>query len=205
MKTKKGLIFGCIISLILFIVILVDVISKGFLVNLDLSLNSLNITRNSFLIIFSKIMDLLFDSASIIVISLFLSIFLWFRYSKKEAVFFSFTILLNAGIVYFIKEIVQRARPENTIFLSSGFAFPSGHSATAVVFFGLLIYLILRKSKSKNFKLASISFSVFMIILIAFTRVYLNMHWLSDILAGFFIGAFILTLNIILKEVLEFN
>ena len=201
-KIKKSLIFASLISLIIFIVVLIEISYNGFLVNLDLSINSLNIIKNSFLINLSKTIDLIFDTTSIIVISLFFSFFLWYKYSKKEGIFFSFTVLLNALIVFVIKEIVQRERPLNAIISSNSFAFPSGHAATAIVFFGLLIYLILRKSKSKNFRLISILISIFMILLISFTRLYLNLHWFSDILGGLAIGIFVLTSSIILKNAL---
>ena len=200
MKLKKKLILASIISLIIFIVILIEVLYNGFLVDLDLSINSLNITKNIFLIELSKIIGFIFDTVSVIIISLILSIFLWYKNSKKEGIFLSFTILLNSVIVFVIKEIVQRARPLNSLVSENSFAFPSGHTATAVVFFGVLVYLILRKSNSKIFKSASIGVSIFMIILICFTRLYLNLHWFSDILGGLFIGVFILSICILLKD-----
>ncbi len=200
MKLKKKLILASIISLIIFIVILIEVLYNGFLVDLDLSINSLNITKNIFLIELSKIIGFIFDTVSVIIISLILSIFLWYKNSKKEGIFLSFTILLNSVIVFVIKETVQRARPLNSLVSENSFAFPSGHTATAVVFFGVLVYLILRKSNSKIFKSASIGVSIFMIILICFTRLYLNLHWFSDILGGLFIGVFILSICILLKD-----
>mgnify|MGYP001618899381 CR=1 FL=1 len=200
MKLKKKLILASIISLIIFIVILIEVLYNGSLVDLDLSINSLNITKNIFLIELSKIIGFIFDTVSVIIISLILSIFLWYKNSKKEGIFLSFTILLNSVIVFVIKETVQRARPLNSLVSENSFAFPSGHTATAVVFFGVLVYLILRKSNSKIFKSASIGVSIFMIILICFTRLYLNLHWFSDILGGLFIGVFILSICILLKD-----
>ena len=202
MKIKRGLIFTSIISLVIFVLILIEVLSNGFLVNLDLYINSLNMIKNIFLLDISKIIDLVFDTLSIIIISLFLSIYLCFKYSKKEGAFFSFTILLNAVIIYVIKEVMQRARPSNAIISGSSFAFPSGHTATAVVFFGLLIYLIFRKTEYKSFILISIWISIFMILLVGFTRMYLNLHWFSDVLGGLALGIFVLTICIILKNFL---
>jgi len=202
MKIKKELILVNLISLIIFVLILIEVLSNGLLVNLDLFLNSWNVTKNIFLVDISKIIDLVFDSWSIIIISLFLSIFLCFKYSKKEGAFFSLVILLNAALIYLIKEIVQRARPQNALIPGSNFAFPSGHTATAVAFFGLLIYLILRKAKSKKIKVASIWISILIVLLIGFTRLYLNLHWLTDVLGGLALGIFILTCCIILKNIL---
>ena len=201
LKKRKGLISTSIISLIIFILILIGISSNGFLVNLDSSINSLWAIKNPFLTNVSKIIDLVFDTWSMIVISLFLSVFLCFKYSKKEGAFFSFTILLGAAVIYLTKEFVQRARPSNALINSSSFAFPSGHTATAVVFFGLLIYLILRKSKSKSFKLVFIFVSIFMIVLIGFTRLYLNLHWFSDVLGGLALGVFVLTSCILLKNI----
>jgi membrane-associated phospholipid phosphatase len=88
-----------------------------------------------------------------------------------------------------LKLYFHRARPMHPVHnAASGFSFPSGHSMSAMTFYGLLIYLVARKVKSTTAKwLLSILFGL-LIILIGFSRVYLRVHFGSDVLAGFTFG-----------------
>jgi undecaprenyl-diphosphatase len=204
-KTIKKLLLAIIISVILFFLIIIGILPKGFLINLDLLINSLiPEISNDFLTTLSKSINFTFDTITIIIASLILSTFLWFKNYKKESLFFSLTILFNALIVFIIKEIIQRPRPLNAVILENSFSFPSGHAATSLVFFGLLIYLI-RKNKSWIFREISIWISVFMVILIGFTRIYLRVHWLTDVFGGFVIGLFALMISIALKDIFKLN
>ncbi len=204
MKISKNLILLNIISLLIFIFILIEILYKGFIVNWDLSINSLILTiENNFLTILSKTFSFIFDTTSIIIISLVILIYLWFKDSKKDSIFFAIAMILDLAIIFILKEMAQRARPLNSLIFETGFAFPSGHSTTTVVFFGSLTYLILSKNKLKSIRLTTILISVFTILLIGFTRLYLNVHWLTDILGGFAIGTFILTGSIIVKQLID--
>lgn len=195
MKYKKNLIYTSIISLLVFILITILVKYTKFFISLNLYINSLfSFIENSFFINFSKFIAVVFDTTTIVVISLILSIYLWKEYSKKEAIFFSLVMLSDAVILFILKLLLKIPRPISKFITETDFSFPSGHATTAVVFFSLLTYLIIKKYK--NFKFLSI----FMILLIVFTRLYLGIHWFSDILAGIALGIFILTLSIIIKN-----
>lgn len=201
MKTSVSIVIVNIFSLILFFMVFLEALNNGTLVELDLFLNTaMTQIRNSFFTSLSILIDVIFDLISMIVISILLSIFLLKRYCKKFALFFSMTILLDALVIIALKDIIMRARPLNGIIPKADFAYPSGHTADAVVFFGFLTYLVMRKSESHMIKGITISISSFMIILIGFSRLYLNVHWLTDVIGGFALGLFILTGSILLKE-----
>ncbi|HNR44355.1 MAG TPA: phosphatase PAP2 family protein [Methanofastidiosum sp.] len=201
MRTSVSIVIVNIFSLILFFVIFLEVLSSGILVELDLFLNTaMPQIRNSFFTSLSILIDVIFDLISMIVISILLSVFLLKRYCKKFALFFSMTITLDALVIIALKDINMRARPLNGIISKTDFAYPSGHTADAVVFFGFLTYLVMRKSESHIINGITISISSFMIILIGFSRLYLNVHWLTDVIGGFALGLFILTGSILLKE-----
>lgn len=201
MRTSVSIVIVNIFSLILFFVIFLEVLSSGILVELDLFLNTaMPQIRNSFFTSLSILIDVIFDLISMIVISILLSVFLLKRYCKKFALFFSMTITLDALVIIALKDINMRARPLNGIISKTDFAYPSGHTADAVVFFGFLTYLIMHKSESRAIKGVTISISSFMILLIGFSRIYLNVHWLTDVIGGFALGLFILTGSILLKE-----
>lgn len=204
MKHTKKLILISLISLILFILIYLEVYLKGFLFKMDLSLNSLipHIQNSAFTVI-AKITSFIFDTAALMVITIILCIFLWFKRGKKYSLFFLITMLFNGLIILLLKDLFQRPRPLNSLIVDTSFAFPSGHTASAVVFFGLITYLIFKKSKSQDWKIGFFVFSIFMVLFIGFIRLYLNVHWFTDVLGGLAIGTFILTISILINESLE--
>ena len=113
-----------------------------------------------------------------------------------------FTILVGAGpIVALIKNIIQRARPSYVPHLvdQGGYSFPSGHATGAVLAWGTLAFLTWYYFKDKYPKMMPylIGFTIFMVVAISASRVYLGVHYLSDIIAGWSIGAtwLILCLN----------
>jgi len=136
------------------------------------------------LIIFSKIIAYALDPVVLVIISLILSTYLYFKISKKQGIFFATTILIAGILIKVLKEIFQRARPLNALITESSFSMPSGHATMAIVFFGLIIYLFTTK---KN-KLIPLISATLITLLIGFTRIYLRVHWLTDVLAGFILG-----------------
>jgi undecaprenyl-diphosphatase len=94
---------------------------------------------------------------------------------------------------YLGKLAVHRPRPENPVYIEDSFSFPSGHAMISVVFYGFLGYLLIRRLKGWKQK-AGIFFICFIIaIAIGFSRLYLGVHYLSDIWAGYLLGLLILT------------
>ena len=93
--------------------------------------------------------------------------------------------ILNFGL----KNIVRRARPDEfRIIEESGYSFPSGHSMVSMAFYGLLIYLIYKKVNNKYLKNFLIILLSVIIFLIGLSRIYLGVHYTSDVLAGFLLG-----------------
>ncbi|KYC49802.1 MAG: Undecaprenyl-diphosphatase [Candidatus Methanofastidiosum methylothiophilum] len=201
MKKIKTILIVNILSLVIFFLTLADILNEGKLYKIDLFVNIvIPQIRNSFVTTLSILIEIVFDLISMIVISILLSLFLLRRYCIKFALFFSMTILADALMIVILKDVISRARPVNGIISKTDFAFPSGHTADAVVFFGFLTYLILNKSESRTIKVIAMSISSFMVILIGFSRIYLNVHWLTDVIGGLGLGMYILTLSILLKE-----
>ena len=97
------------------------------------------------------------------------------------------------AIVTLVKVIVERARPDSAEALShaGGYAFPSGHSATAVVVYGALA-LIAARHGGARVRATAIAAAVALAVLVGITRVYLGVHFPSDVLAGWLLGAAVL-------------
>ncbi|MCL4385203.1 MAG: phosphatase PAP2 family protein [Cyanobacteria bacterium] len=107
--------------------------------------------------------------------------------------------------VYTMKNIIKRHGPpmRYTIFMEHDFSFPSGHGFIAVAFYGLLFYFIFRYLISKYLKVLIIIIGFALIVLIGFSRIYLGLHWPSDVLASFESGIILITLIITFLEINE--
>ena len=147
-----------------------------------------------FLIGFSNAISWIFDPVVIILFSLIISLILYFKKFKKEGIFFALTILITGLFIKIAKWIFQRARPISTLIEESGFSFPSGHTTMALVFFGLVAYLFV----SKKNRFGAMLVAVGLTLLIGFTRIYLQVHWLTDVVGGFVLGGIILILSLII-------
>jgi undecaprenyl-diphosphatase len=93
-----------------------------------------------------------------------------------------------------IKLLVERARPVLKIINEQGFSFPSGHSTMSMAMALSLYFIFADSISSRAGRIVLLVVALLWPILIAFTRVYLNVHWLSDTLAGFSLGIFWVTL-----------
>jgi undecaprenyl-diphosphatase len=103
-------------------------------------------------------------------------------------------------LMFMLKFFFQRNRPLQPVIDDvSGYSFPSGHALISVVFYGLFIHMIWHEVKSKWLRIALITLLGTLILLIAFSRIYLNVHYASDVIAGIAVGFIwlVLSLNII--------
>lgn len=133
-------------------------------------------------------------------------IFLLIMKNKKM----SFSILLNLVIVtflnIFLKNIIQRPRPDDFRLINeTGYSFPSGHSMISMAYYGYLIYLIFKFVKNKKLKTFLITILCILILLIGLSRIYLGVHYTSDVIAGFVLSVsyLIIYTSIIKKYIIE--
>ena len=88
-----------------------------------------------------------------------------------------------------LKRVLQRPRPtEYRIIEETGYSFPSGHSMVSMAIYGYLIYLIYKYVENKYVKWILISLLSVLICLIGISRIYLGVHYTSDVLGGFLIS-----------------
>ncbi len=99
-----------------------------------------------------------------------------------------------------IKSIIKRPRPVNALVHIQGFSFPSGHATIAIIFFSFLIYAFKDKIKAKLLRDLFVAVNIVAFLLIGFSRIYLCVHWVSDVIAGFSLGLFLLTLVILILK-----
>lgn len=105
--------------------------------------------------------------------------------NKKTSILIFANLLISAFLNVLLKNIIQRPRPEGyRLIQESGYSFPSGHSMVSVAFYGFLIYLIWKNVKNKKLKIFLCTLLTMLILLIGFSRIYLGVHYASDVLAG---------------------
>lgn len=103
-----------------------------------------------------------------------------------------------------IKHIIQRPRPEDILHLvnEGGFSFPSGHSITSMFVYGMLLYLIQTHVRNRKLRAALSIIAAIGIVLVGPSRIYLGVHYPTDVLAGWCLGFAALMFGIeILKRV----
>ena len=109
--------------------------------------------------------------------------------NKKIGIAIWGNLIISSIMNVVLKDLLQRPRPtEYRIINESGYSFPSGHSMISMAFYGFLIYLIYKYVKNKYLKWGLIAFLGILIILIGVSRIYLGVHYTSDVIAGFLIS-----------------
>lgn len=109
--------------------------------------------------------------------------------NKKIVLSIISNIVIITVLNQLLKRILQRPRPtEFRIVEEKGYSFPSGHSMVSMAFYGYLIYLIYRYIKNKYVKWTLITILSILICLIGISRIYLGVHYTSDVLGGFLLS-----------------
>ncbi|MGN1333981.1 MAG: phosphatase PAP2 family protein [Anaerovoracaceae bacterium] len=121
---------------------------------------------------------------------------------KQYGIPLSLAALGGVAVYKPMKHIFLRARPNAALHLveQGGYSFPSGHSVTSVVFYGLLIYLLARHCKNEKLRKILIPVCGLLAIVIGPSRVYVGVHWPTDVLAGWCIGGAVLLVAICILE-----
>lgn len=140
---------------------------------------------------------------AMIALSLLVVAYLMLKKLKIEALFFALSMILAGTLNPLLKNIFDRERPTLLRLIDiTGFSFPSGHAMGSTAFFGSLAYLIHRGDSS--IKPYLIGLCVFTIIMISTSRVYLGVHYPTDIIAGIVGGIIsILLAQTILHKVID--
>lgn len=125
--------------------------------------------------------------------------------NKKIGLSIFSSIVIITILNQLLKRILRRPRPtEFRIVEETGYSFPSGHSMVSMAFYGYLIYLIYRYIKNKYIKWSLIVLLSILICLIGISRIYLGVHYTSDVLGGFLLSISYLVVYIsLIKKILS--
>ena len=200
-KIEWIILFICLIG---FIALAEDVFNKEIMEGDIIGYNIIsNLLISSTVTPVARVITLL--GGTIFIISSAVLLFIIIKNKK-----IGFLILANLAIIaalnQLLKHILKRPRPTGYRLIEvSGYSFPSGHSMVSMAYYGFLIYLIYKYVKNKYIKWISICILSIFICLIGISRIYLGVHYTSDVLAGFLISItyLIMYIEIVNKFVLE--
>ena len=110
---------------------------------------------------------------------------------------------LGGIVVVSLKQLFQRTRPLDQILPAHGYSFPSGHAFASTVFYGMMVYLVWRLTGKTWARVLATVLGPAMFLAIGLSRVYLNVHYLTDVLAGWAAGLAWLIASLLLIDTVE--
>jgi Membrane-associated phospholipid phosphatase len=120
---------------------------------------------------------------------------------RRELIFYLGVIGASALLNLLLKTMFQRARPDiNRIIEASGFSFPSGHSMSAFTLYGITIYFLWKHLRYRWMRATVIVIGAVLIAMIGISRIYLGVHYPSDVIGGYLVSAAWLIMSIGLYE-----
>lgn len=132
---------------------------------------------------------------------------IWLFVSGKRllSIATALTISIGAGGVnHVLKLYYRRERPSiHPIIHEQGYSFPSGHSMGSMILFGCLVFIFFKVCKKRSLKLFFTVICIVMILIIGISRIYLGVHYPSDVLGGYTAGAIWLLISIIIFSFFE--
>ena len=186
-----------ILSLALICFLLIAFLRTSFsAVDADVNSWAVSIQSTAFTQI-AKIIHYGFGTTALSIITLLIAVYLLYKRYRNDALLLVGAMLGDVVIVTILKRLIHSTRPLNGIIQETGFSFPSGHATAAVVFLGLLTYFIWQHFKSRNVRILSGVLFISLSLVVGFSRIYLNVHWISDVVGAYSLGIFWLTFSIV--------
>lgn len=149
---------------------------------------------------FFKIVTFLGDAITIVLVLITLIIYQSRKKKTKEIISFSIFSFLSFIIMLTLKALFKRERPNIMRLIEiTGFSFPSGHAYFSMLIYGYLAYLVYQ-NKDKKYRKRKITILMILITCIGISRVYLGVHYLTDIIFGYSLGLLTLIIFLYFKE-----
>ena len=194
MKNNKFKIYGLIVFIATLVFIGVAIgVQTGYLDGFDNAVRyRVYSMRSDKLTVFWRLITHSGDRYVVIIIGIILLLKKSLR--EKYGVKFAIAALSSTALYQIMKYIFQRPRPDLALRLieQGGYSFPSGHSMNCLVSYGIWIYLLLRYCENRRLaKLLSFGLGL-LTILIGFSRVYVGVHYPTDIIGGWSLGIAVL-------------
>lgn len=186
---KKYIISG--IFFLLFMIITILMLTNNTKVFDDTIYNYIYSFRSDFLDTLFKSITKFANTITVILLVVLLMIFL----ERKSMWTLLITVVSTVSLNQILKHTIRRIRPDHLrLIKEGGFSFPSGHSMISIALYGSLIYLVYKNIKNKIVKTILIVLLTILILEIGISRIYLGVHYPTDVLAGFCLAISIIIL-----------
>jgi len=193
-----------VVSLLALIGFLLLAFSRSSFSSVNASVNSWAVAiQNGSLTAVAVGISVVFDTEILLVFTLAAAALLFYKNYRKYSVLFLAAMGGDALLVEASKLLIYSPRPANELIADTSNSFPSGHVTGIIVFIGLLTYFAWQVWRSPKMKAASGTFYVAITVVVGFDRIYLNVHWFSDVLGGLMLGTFWLTFVILVFQYLQ--
>lgn len=195
MNLKNNLVIAFIISLfsvIGFGIISLLISDKKISQFDDTIISAIQGRENPALTSVMKFFTLIGSSLFVIIISLLIMIYLYMVLHHRLELILFIAAIAGSGILNeILKHLFHRNRPHlHRLIDVTGYSFPSGHAMSAFAVYGILAFLLWRHISSRPGRGLLILFSIVMILAIGISRIYLGVHYPSDIIGGYFASGF---------------
>lgn len=128
------------------------------------------------------------------------SAMLWIGKKKDYIPYLWLALAADEMFNYFGKLAVQRSRPGNPVYIEGSFSFPSGHAMIAMILYGFFAYICMRELKKWGHRVNVFFACMVVVIAIGFSRIYLGVHYMSDVWGGYLLGFLILATVVTVRE-----
>lgn len=145
------------------------------------------------------------DLQGYLIMTTLISIFFYWRFKNLKLIGeIVFVVIISALSNIALKQVINRARPDAVHLVAvETLSYPSGHAMSAIAFYGFLIYLFYNFKLNKVLKTSLIIIFIFLIAAIGISRIYLGVHFPSDVAGGFIAGFIWVIFCIILFHIID--
>lgn len=199
-KTKNFMLY-CGLAVIILCVLLFVTLA------IFVSLNKVNFINDWFYNTFAKPIQnnaltnffIVFTYLGNFFVLLIISMCFLFKKQKKDAVFLVLSLIFASILTFLIKFIIKNPRPEDIMLIDeSGYSFPSAHATLSATTLTMIAYFLSKQTSRTWLKILIWSISIILVLTVCYSRIYLGVHYFTDILAGLLLSAIIITLFIML-------
>ena len=179
-----------------------DALSMDPLVALDSRVENLLYAFRDPLLVKVFLWITLLAKAKIVLSIVLLLVVLFFLWDRREFILPLMVTVSGSGLFNLLGKVAfHRQRPAGVgVYTETSFSFPSGHSATAAALYGFAVYALWRRAATWGTRLNILFAGIFLVAAIGFSRLYLGVHFLSDVLGGYLLGLLWLIIGICMVE-----
>jgi len=179
-----------------------SLLNNIFLNNLDLWCeNLLNYFRHYKLIKFFLFLNFFWEIKVIFLFFVLISIYLVYKRKLNKVIWLWISLIVILLIVFLTKNIIARHRPELAVYEINWYSFPSIHSALLVGFYWFIVLYFIKNTNSWNKRVNFLIVWIFIVIIVSFARLYLDVNYLSDILWWYLVGLIWLSFWFVLSNI----